>query len=96
MNAYQIASALGPKFRVTPEGDIEKHCSRCERLHGPEEAWWPATLEFFGPDRDNGPAKLHSWCRACHLEAKQISRRQARTLQPASVSYLPGYQLVLA
>lgn len=44
--------------RVSPEGEQEKRCSRCEE-------WWPADGEFFFWSKANG---LHSWCKACYME----------------------------
>lgn len=67
--AERIAERLGPRYR-TGDPDIEKQCTRCLRVYGPEESWWPADQEFFSPDNHNGPGRLHSWCHACVREAK--------------------------
>lgn len=77
--ATAILAVLGPKYRLDQDGDIEKLCQRCRREFGEEDAWWPATLEYFPRDGGNGPGKLHSWCRACNAEVHQERRnRQAR------------------
>jgi hypothetical protein len=45
------------------EGQLEKRCGRCQE-------WWPADLEFFYPKKD-GPAGLHSLCKACYGEPRK-------------------------
>lgn len=68
----RLVAVLGPqRFRIDADGDIEKLCSRCLRVYGPDEAWWPADPEFFTKDPDNGKAGLHSWCHACKQENRQ-------------------------
>lgn len=55
-----------PKQRKNKDGVLERQCSRCHE-------WWPADQEFFYSSKRNG---LHSWCKACVLEVKAVSRRK--------------------
>ncbi len=71
ITAARIVAVLGPKFRVDPDtGDVEKQCSRCKRVYGDDESWWPADSDFYTRDAGNGPGRLHSWCRACNIEGR--------------------------
>lgn len=54
------------RFRIA-DGMLEKRCGRCGE-------YWPADLEFFYPHRQCS-CGLHTYCRACFLEARS---RQAR------------------
>lgn len=72
-----IVAMLGPNFRIDQDGDIEKVCTRCRRLYGEEDAWWPACSQFFNRDPDNGRGQLHSWCRACQQEQAEAYRGKA-------------------
>lgn len=63
-----------PKERMSEDGWIERQCSQCKE-------WWPTTREFFYGSKRHG---LHSWCKACILEAKaeRRKRKKLEVLQP--------------
>lgn len=83
MTSEQLPN-LGPNYRLDEDGELEKVCVRCRRLYGEQDAWWPATREFFTRDADNGPGQLHSWCNACSAENRlevAARRQEARERQ---------------
>lgn len=60
-----------PKQRRSEEGWVERQCSKCHE-------WWPATREFFYSSGHRRARKLHSWCKACVLEAKAERRKRKK------------------
>jgi len=56
------------KQQVDEDGELERQCSHCHE-------WWPADSEFFYGSKRNG---LHSWCKACVLEAKAERRKRKK------------------
>lgn len=46
------------KYRRSPEGDLEKRCSKCRE-------YFPATLEFFYREYKDHDT-LYAWCKACY------------------------------